>query len=616
MKHLIITSLVILSSLILRANNPLVFVKVEKSENLYSLFENQNLVIHYYTDNYIIGSLAENAKLDNETVILDEKAFWDTEGYFIVYCPLNQRQRYLNEVKNTGEVLFFNDNFLIIKSIDNNRLIPAKNDGMVYISNKQASLPNRVIDFPVITEIDPMIQFLSGNIKTDSIMATIQHLQDYGTRAYDEPQSYQARNWLIAKYEQMGLETEIHNFTIASNSSWGWNYYPHSNTSGNVIAIQTGTLYPDEFIVCGSHYDSWSWNPITAAVAPGADDNASGTAGIVEIARILSQYQFERSIIYCNFTAEEFGLFGSAAYATRCKQENKNILGYFNIDMSGYLKPGTDIHIHLIYPTSAAPLANYYTNVANIYFPEIPIAHFAALPGGDSDHTSFNQKGYYGIFPFEDKDFDSPYIHSADDIIGLSVNTPEQCRVFTQITCASISTLAGIVINDSPIANFYADKTEIEEGETISFTNVSENEPETFIWHFEGGTPAESSDENPVIMYETEGKYSVTLTVKKGELEDTKTKQNYITVTPKSNIKKLDIASKTEIYPNPTSGKLRITNYELRIEKIEIFDVLGRKVFEQSYGLKNEIDIDISHLQSGIYFLKVNGQMIKLRIKK
>lgn len=123
------------------------------------------------------------------------------------------------------------------------------------------------------------------------------------------------------------------------------------NDVDNIIVLQRGTKYPDEYVVCGAHYDSYcngNGHPDSLR-APGADDNASGVAGIMEIARILSNYKFERSILYCNFNAEEVGLYGSAAFAKECADNDVDIVGYLNLDMTGYLKDDTEMHVDLLY---------------------------------------------------------------------------------------------------------------------------------------------------------------------------------------------------------------------------------------------------------------------------
>ena len=138
-----------------------------------------------------------------------------------------------------------------------------------------------------------------------------------------------------------------------------------------MIAIQRGCVYPDEYVVCGAHYDSYnkSLGHPDSLRAPGADDNASGTSGILETARLLSKCKFERSIIYCGFAAEEIGLIGSAAYAKDCADQRMDIVGYFNLDMIGYLEEGSDIHVNLMYTTQDSIIAKYVFDFSHVYYP-------------------------------------------------------------------------------------------------------------------------------------------------------------------------------------------------------------------------------------------------------
>ncbi|MBK7031169.1 MAG: M28 family peptidase [Bacteroidales bacterium] len=88
----------------------------------------------------------------------------------------------------------------------------------------------------------------------------------------------------------------------------------------------------------------------------------------------IERLQLDRTIIFCAFSGEEYGLYGSAAYAAWCDTENKNILGYLNMDMIGYLKPGDPIHTDMIAPSSAQWLVDFYTSVVNLYLPAFTIA--------------------------------------------------------------------------------------------------------------------------------------------------------------------------------------------------------------------------------------------------
>jgi hypothetical protein len=272
----------------------------------------------------------------------------------------------------------------------------------------------------------PMIFDLVQEVDTGQFMPVIRHLSSYTTRYCTAPEAFEAQDWLKEQLEGYGLTVALQNFPF-----WG------GNSSDNVIATLPGKVTPEEFVLVGSHYDSYSFS----GAAPGADDNASGTSGVLEAARILSNYAFERSIVFCTFSAEEMGLIGSDYYASHAASAGMDILGYFNFDMIGYLYPGDEIHTDMIAPASALELENFYKDVVAIYVPGFEVAESEPI-GGDSDHTSFNNNGYMGIFPFEDTPNYSPYIHTSQDLIGPSVNSPEMAKTFIQATLASLATLA------------------------------------------------------------------------------------------------------------------------------------------------------------------------------
>ena len=293
-------------------------------------------------------------------------------------------------------------------------------------------------DYPVIVEEDPEIRALMDSVSIDSIRATIEHLCSYHTRRYDSRFIYEVQDWLYDRYNTLPIDTVVkHDFKLHNLSI--------TETGDNILAIQWGTKHPEEYVICGAHYDSYAWDgydPDTIR-SPGADDNATGVAGIWETARLLSHYTFDRTIIYANWCAEECGLVGSAAYAADCAAQNMDIVGYFNLDMTGYLEEGSDIHVHLMYTTQDSTIANYVFNFSHVYFPEMPIRQ-NWLSWGDSDYSSFNRNGYPAVHPFEDVHASSPYIHSNQDILGLSVNNLDQSKRFTELNLGLVATLAGL----------------------------------------------------------------------------------------------------------------------------------------------------------------------------
>ena len=293
-------------------------------------------------------------------------------------------------------------------------------------------------DYPVITTENPQIRALMDSVSIDSIKAKIEHLSSYHTRRYDSRFIYDVQDWLYDHYNSLPIDTVIkHDFKLENLSI--------TETGDNILAVQWGTKTPEEFVICGAHYDSYAWDgydPDTIR-SPGADDNATGVAGIIETARLLSNYTFDRTIVYANWCAEECGLLGSAAFAADCAEKAIDIVGYFNLDMTGYLEEGSDIHVHLMYTTRDSLIANYVYNFSHVYFPEMPIRQ-AWLAWGDSDYSSFNRNGYPAVHPFEDVHASSPFIHTRNDVLGLSVNNLEQSKRFTELNLGLVATLAGI----------------------------------------------------------------------------------------------------------------------------------------------------------------------------
>ena len=299
-------------------------------------------------------------------------------------------------------------------------------------------------DYPVITEEDPQIRAMMDSVSLDSIRANIEHLCSFHTRRYDSRYIYDVQDWLVARYRQIkGIDTvKLHDFPVPNFEE---------GTADNILAVQWGTKSPEEYVICGAHYDSWNadgYDPDTIR-SPGADDNASGVAGILETARILSRYTFDRTIIYANWCAEEVGLVGSAAYAADCAAQRMDIVAYFNLDMTGYLAEGSDIHVNLMYTTQDSLLGNYVKRFSRTYFPEMRIWQ-DWLAWGDSDYSSFNRNGYAAIHPFEDTHASSPFIHTRQDVLGVSVNNLEQCKRFTELNLGTVAVLAGL--NNSSIS--------------------------------------------------------------------------------------------------------------------------------------------------------------------
>lgn len=150
------------------------------------------------------------------------------------------------------------------------------------------------------------------------------------------------------------------------------------------------------------------------------------------------------------------------------------------------------------------------------------------------------------------------------------------------------------------IADFMADTTSIIEGESVNFSDLSSGEFTNWFWEFEGGEPATSEEQNPIVTYYQEGFYNVSLTISNGGNSNTQIKEDYIEV---DHITAVMSRNKTEIqvFPNPSSGKIFIQGAE-NIQVI-VYAVTGEVV--ASYDNLSSSLIDLSELNKGIYILNI-----------
>jgi len=194
----------------------------------------------------------------------------------------------------------------------------------------------------------------------------------------------------------------------------------------NVVAIQRGTKYPNRYVMMSGDIDSRISDPNNYTDdSPGANDNASGMAGALEAARVLSKYKFENSIIYAGLSGEEQGLFGGQGLARYAKENNWELIGILNNDMIGNIK-GVDgvvsnrdfrIFSEPVPPTEtegqrrarrfyggevdgiSRQLARYVHHMTKTYMPEMNPMMIYRLDrfGRGGHHRPFNDAGFAGV---------------------------------------------------------------------------------------------------------------------------------------------------------------------------------------------------------------------------
>ncbi len=201
---------------------------------------------------------------------------------------------------------------------------------------------------------EPRIDRIVREIDSRNIEATIRKLVSFGTRntlsAQDDPKRGigAARDWLYSEFTKIAaqsggrLKVEMQSFEQRPVAR-----VPKPTKLTNIIATLEGAQpeSKDRLYVVSGHYDSMCTSPTNAVDdAPGANDDASGTAAVLEMARVMSKYRFDATIVFMTVPGEEQGLLGATYFAEQAKQKNLNIAAMFTNDIIGNTHGGNGVH--------------------------------------------------------------------------------------------------------------------------------------------------------------------------------------------------------------------------------------------------------------------------------
>ena len=225
---------------------------------------------------------------------------------------------------------------------------------------KQSIMRNKLLLLPLLLfsvkaacqtappQADLRIYDIIDSVSADRIEADIRKLASFGTRntfsdtISDTRGIGAARRWIKSEFDKISdncddcLDVFYQKDFVTKE---GNSRVPHDAWVVNVVAVQKGTKYPNRYIIMSGDIDSRASNTMDFTTdAPGANDNASGMAGAIEAARVLSNYKFDSSIIYLGLSGEEQGLFGGEGFAKMAKEKRWDIIGVFNNDMIGNIQ--------------------------------------------------------------------------------------------------------------------------------------------------------------------------------------------------------------------------------------------------------------------------------------
>ncbi len=460
-------------------------------------------------------------------------------------------------------------------------------------------------------QIDPDVQEVINRVNIDSLLKYVNELsgevsvvvggvtQTIASRHKNYPGNNIAAQYLREKLESYGLTTYEQSF---------------SATGKNIYAVKTGSDYPTQkYIICG-HFDSMP----NGATAPGADDNASGTAIVLEAARILKDISTKYTIIFALWDEEEQGLIGSKAYADSAWRNTEDILGVLNFDMIAYDGNGDNlVEVHT--RASSLTLSNKMIDINSNY--NIGLVTSVVNPGlTASDHSPFWTRNYQAILLIENYfgDF-NPRYHTTGDRIQY-FNNPYffKCVKLGLGTFAALADVDNVVPVEmisfvaksqyGKITLNWSTSTEVNNhGFEIQRIKKDTEDKWLTIGFVEGkGTTADQSDYK-YIDNKTTGSGEYVYRLKQIDFDGTFSYSEEVTIASSPTEFEL-----TQNYPNPFNPSTTIS-YKLPTDgyvELSIFNSLGEELETivneyQSAGTYN-ISYNVkSSMSSGIYFYKI-----------
>ena len=223
---------------------------------------------------------------------------------------------------------------------------------------------------------DSFIQRLIAKVNPDTIHARLQRLQDFRTRYVYTDSCRRAEEYVARYFNHLGLDSvELDAYPVGADT---WR---------NVVGTILGKTHPEKILILCAHLDATSEDPYN--FAPGAEDNGSGTCGVIEAARVLAHENLDYTVKFIAFTGEEIALNGSDHYARRARSRGEDILCAFNFDMIGW--PGGDWGVALVGMPAASRYVYYEGEMASTY---TSLAHRETFRSFPSDSRSFDNVGY------------------------------------------------------------------------------------------------------------------------------------------------------------------------------------------------------------------------------
>jgi hypothetical protein len=323
--------------------------------------------------------------------------------------------------------------------------------------------------------IHPQVKKIVEEVSAERIRATIEKLVSFGTRhtlsAQDDPQRGigAARKWILAEFQSYSprLQVRYDHWRVKKTGR----IFKDADLY-NVIAVLPGKTMPEVEVVVSAHYDSLNigtppaqsavgtsaagerplevdWEKSAELPAPGACDDGSGIAAVMELARVMSRYEFSKTLVFIAFAGEEQGLVGGTLEAAKAKQEgtlieavlNNDIIG---TDVSGDGRTGNsavNVYGDDRMDSLAQQLARYVRWAGARYLPslKVNVQYAQDRLGRGGDQTPFQQEGFGAVRLTTPNEILANQHHDADTLENMSVEYTTRVAKLNAATAAALA---------------------------------------------------------------------------------------------------------------------------------------------------------------------------------
>ena len=270
---------------------------------------------------------------------------------------------------------------------------------------------------------DPRVGVIVDQVSRDNLKALIRALQDFQTRRTGTAGCDAAAAFIHDYFHMNGVGAEIQK-------------YPTGGDAVTVVGELRGGAFPDDIVIVCAHFDSTSTMPET--LAPGADDNASGVAAVMEAARILARYPTDYTVRFLAFSGEEQGLYGSSAYALAAERTDQRIVGVVNMDMIAYADAMPEDLEIFVNRASSWMGDRLFQDAAE--YADLTVSTRVDPSMVYSDHASFWDHGYPALLAIEDEPLQNPTYHKTGDT--LDTLNLDFCAQAAKAALATVAVLA------------------------------------------------------------------------------------------------------------------------------------------------------------------------------